>query len=49
MNPQDILLTVVMAISGWNLLETIRLGKHIAAMQQRLADLPCDRPGSSCQ
>ena len=32
----EILLAVVMAIAGWNLLETISLGKAVAAIQAEI-------------
>ncbi len=46
-DPSNLLLTVVLAISGWNLLETIRLGKTTEAMRQKMRDLPCSTNGTS--
>lgn len=35
-NAQAILTSVVLAIAGWNLLETITLGKQVAALQAEI-------------
>ena len=36
-NAQSILTSILIAISGWNLLETVANGKAIAAMQVELS------------
>lgn len=41
MNPSDILQTITLGIAGWTLLEVISQGKAVAAMKQKLRDLPC--------
>ncbi|MDE2020073.1 MAG: hypothetical protein KGJ13_07045 [Patescibacteria group bacterium] len=33
--------TVAVALIGWNLLETNKLGKKVARHEQKLDDLPC--------
>ena len=39
----DAVQTVTLAVAGWTLLEVIKQGKIIAAMQQKVKDLPCYR------
>ena len=39
----DAIQTVTLAVAGWTLLEVIKQGKTIAAMQQKIKDLPCYR------
>lgn len=41
MNAQEILTTITLGLCGWNLLETIRQGKLLAALKQQIHDLPC--------
>jgi len=36
MNPTEILLTISLAVSGWTLLEVIRLGKDVAVLKAQL-------------
>ena len=41
MDSQNILQLVVIAISTWTLKEVVAQGKTIAALKQKLRDLPC--------
>ena len=34
---------VTLCVAGWTLLEVIKQGKQVAAMQQKVKDLPCYR------
>jgi hypothetical protein len=48
MNVTETLLAITIAIAGWNLLETIGNGKKIAAITQKIKDLPCEH-GRPCE
>jgi hypothetical protein len=41
MDAYNILQVITLAVVGWTLREVIHLGKTIAAMKQKLRDLPC--------
>jgi hypothetical protein len=41
-NPAEILTTITLAVSGWTLIKVIRQGEVLAALQQKLKDLPCN-------
>lgn len=43
MTPQEILTSITLAVSGWTLMEVIRLGKHFARLDQRFDDLECQK------
>ena len=41
----NVLLVILLAISGWTLAEVVRLGKDVSAMRQKVRDLPCSTNG----
>jgi hypothetical protein len=41
-DPTAILQTITLAVSGWTLLEVIRMGRKIERHDQKLSDLPCN-------
>ena len=46
----DVLQGIILAVSGWTLLEVIKLGKKTAQLDQKLQDLPCDNsPSGNCE
>ena len=38
----NVLQGIVVAVSGWTLLEVIRQGKKLERLDQKIQDLPCD-------
>lgn len=40
-----LLQTISLAVSGWTLLEVIRIGRKIERHDQKLSDLPCNDCG----
>jgi len=40
-DPANLLQVITLAISGWTLLEVIRIGRKIERHDQQLSDLPC--------
>ena len=41
MSTNELLNLIILGICGWTLTETVRHGRIIAAIKQRLSDLPC--------
>jgi len=41
----NLLQVITLALSGWTLREVVQQGKVIAAMRQKLKDLPCGKCG----
>jgi len=42
-DPANVLQTITLAIVAWTLREVIHQGKVIAAMRQKMKDLPCGK------
>jgi len=42
MDASNILQTITLAVAGWTLAKVISQGETIAAIRQKLKDLPCD-------
>jgi hypothetical protein len=42
MDAANVLQIITLGVSGWTLLEVIRIGRAVERHDQKLTDLPCD-------